>query len=125
MSNKAPTSQRRNSRPRGATQAVEPGTAFGQFAYAPAIETTVVTTTKKTITTFPPFIVRPPRRSGGIDQRQYPLASSQTPAVLKNIRFSINGKPATFREAEDTSVAIQGVRPHRFLRDLILTDIII
>jgi F-box and WD-40 domain protein CDC4 len=108
MSQASP-SRRPNTKGRAATRDVESGTTLGQFAYAPAIETTVVTTIKKTTTKFPPFLVRPPKRSAELDHKQYPLAGAKTPAALKNIRFSLNGRDATFHEAEDTSIAIQQV----------------
>ena len=85
----------------------EPGMLFGQFALAPATQTTTVTTTTVTTTRFPPFLMHPPRSARGHDTKAYPLATAATPSSLKNISFMIDGNPATFREAEDTSLAVE------------------
>ncbi|OAL75351.1 cell division control protein 4 [Trichophyton violaceum] len=73
----------------------------GQFSFAPATQTTVVTTTTTTTTKFPPFVMRPPRFSGQLDPKVYPLASMPTPAPLRDIRFVLNGKSVIFHEADD------------------------
>jgi hypothetical protein len=44
-----------------------------------------------------------------LDLKQYPLAASPTPASLKNIHFEIGGKQTIFREAEDTTLALEHV----------------
>jgi len=44
-----------------------------------------------------------------LDLKQYPLAASPTPASLKNIHFEIGGKQTIFREAEDTTLALEQV----------------
>ena len=91
---------------------------LGQFSFAPATQTTVVTTTTTTTTKFPPFLMRPPRRMQDLDVKQYPLAASPTPASLKKIHFEIGGKQTVFREAEDTTLALEQLdEEQRTLRD--------
>lgn len=89
---------------------VDPDTLLAQFSFAPATQTTVVTTTTTTTTKFPPFLMRPPRRMQELDLKSYPLAAAPTPAHLKNIQFVIGGKQTIFREAEDTTLALEQVR---------------
>ncbi|KAL2428373.1 Cell division control protein 4 [Exophiala dermatitidis] len=86
---------------------VEPNSVLGQFSFAPATQTTVVTTTTTTTTKFPPLLMRPPRRMQELDPKQYPLAAAPTPAHLRQIHFEIGGKQTIFREAEDTTVALE------------------
>ncbi|XHG01603.1 hypothetical protein AWENTII_004975 [Aspergillus wentii] len=80
--------------------------SLGQFSFAPATRTTVVTTTTTTTTTFPPLVIKPPRATRDLDPKQYPLASSPTPASLRNIKFELGGKSVVFNEPEDTASAI-------------------
>ncbi|OAL36723.1 hypothetical protein AYO20_04055 [Fonsecaea nubica] len=97
---------------------VESDTLLGQFSFAPATQTTVVTTTTTTTTKFPPFIMRPLRRTKDLDLKQYPLAASPTPASLKKIHFEIGGKHTIFREAEDTTLALEQLQEEqRILRN--------
>ncbi|KAL2001464.1 hypothetical protein VTN02DRAFT_1700 [Thermoascus thermophilus] len=84
-----------------------PGTSLGQFSFAPATRTTVVTTTTTTTTNFPPLILNPPRSVHNLDPKQYPLASSPTPASLRNIKFEIGGQSVIFNEPEDTASALE------------------
>lgn len=86
------------------------GSTLGQFSFAPATQTTVVTTTTTTTTEFPPFLMRPPRNLRSLDPKLYPLATTETPTLLKNIYFSFGGKPTLFKEAEDASTAVDEVR---------------
>jgi F-box and WD-40 domain protein CDC4 len=79
--------------------------AIGQFSFAPTTRTTVVTTTTTTTTSFPPLTIKPPRAVKDLDTRQYPLASSPTPAALRNLRFRIGDKSIVFNEPEDTTNA--------------------
>jgi F-box and WD-40 domain protein CDC4 len=105
---------------------VEAGTVLGQFSFAPATQTTVVTTTTTTTTKFPPFLMPPPRRMHDLDVKQYPLAAIPTPSTLKNIHFAIGGKSTVFREAEDTTLALEQLNQEReVLRDAngILEDV--
>lgn len=88
---------------------VDSNTLLGQFSFAPATQTTVVTTTTTTTTKFPPFLMRPPRRMQELDLKQYPLAASPTPTNLRKIHFEIGGKQTVFREAEDTTLALEQV----------------
>lgn len=88
-----------------------PGTSLGQFSFAPATRTTVVTTTTTTTTNFPPLILNPPRSVQNLDPKQYPLASSPTPASLRNIKFEIGGQSVIFNEPEDTASALEQVSP--------------
>ena len=91
--------------------------AIGQFTFAPTTRTTVVTTTTTTTTSFPPLTINPPRAVKDLDARQYPLASSPTPAALRNLKFKIGDKSIIFNEPEDTTNAAAEVRfyaPSRF-----------
>lgn len=90
---------------------VDPSASVGQFSFAPATQTTVVTTTTTTTTKFPPFVMRPPRRTHELDPKHYPLAATPTPASLRNFRFLVDGKATVFREYEDTSIALEEVSP--------------
>ncbi len=44
-----------------------------------------------------------------LDPKLYPLASTPTPSSLKNISFDLQGKQTIFREAEDTTVAMEEI----------------
>ncbi|KAJ5416114.1 hypothetical protein N7465_004809 [Penicillium sp. CMV-2018d] len=79
--------------------------AIGQFSFAPTTRTTVVTTTTTTTTSFPPLTINPPRAVKDLDARQYPLASSPTPAALRNLKFKIGDNSIIFNEPEDTTNA--------------------
>lgn len=83
--------------------------SLGQFSFAPATRTTVVTTTTTTTTSFPPLVIKPPRAANDLDAKLYPLASSPTPASLRNIKFSLGGKSVIFNEPEDTAGAVNEV----------------
>lgn len=74
--------------------------SLAQFSFAPATKTTVVTTTTTTTTTFPPLIINAPRALRDLDPKQYPLASSPTPASLRNIKFQLGGKLVVLDEPE-------------------------
>lgn len=87
-------------------------TAIGQFSFAPTTRTTVVTTTTTTTTSFPPLTINPPRAVKDLDTRLYPLASSPTPAALRNIKFKIGDKSILFNEPEDATNATAQVRFH-------------
>ncbi|EXJ82468.1 F-box and WD-40 domain-containing protein CDC4 [Capronia epimyces CBS 606.96] len=89
------------------TRDVDSNSLLGQFSFAPATQTTVVTTTTTTTTKFPPLLLRPPRRMQELDLKQYPLAATPTPSYLRQINFEIGGKRTVFREAEDTTVALE------------------
>ncbi|ERF70975.1 hypothetical protein EPUS_09046 [Endocarpon pusillum Z07020] len=82
---------------------------LGQFSFAPATQTTVVTTTTTTTTRFPPFVMRAPRRMQDLDPKLYPLAATPTPSSLRNISFDLQGKQTIFKEAEDTTVAMEEI----------------
>lgn len=89
--------------------------AIGQFTFAPTTRTTVVTTTTTTTTSFPPLTINPPRAVKDLDVRQYPLASSPTPAALRNLKFKIGDKSIIFNEPEDTTNAAAEVRFYAIL----------
>lgn len=89
--------------------------AIGQFGFAPTTRTTVVTTTTTTTTSFPPLTINPPRAIKDLDARQYPLASSQTPAALRNLKFKIGDKSIIFNEPEDTTNTAAEVRSYAIL----------
>jgi F-box and WD-40 domain protein CDC4 len=80
-----------------------PSNALGQFSFAPTTRTTVVTTTTTTTTSFPPLSIKPPRAVRDLDARQYPLAATPTPAVLKNLKFKIGDKSIVFNEPDDSA----------------------
>lgn len=102
---------------------IEQNTLLGQFSFAPATQTTIVTTTTTTTTKFPPFLMRPPRRMQELDLKHYPLAASSTPAHLRNIHFEMGGKSTVFREAEDTTLALEQVRGGKYtLTSTLLQD---
>ena len=88
---------------------MDSSSTLGQFSFAPAIQTTVVTTTTRTTTKFPPFVMRAPRSIHDLDPKLYPLATTSTPASLRTIRFELDGKPTVFREAEDATFALEQV----------------
>lgn len=82
---------------------------FGQFSFAPATRTTVVTTTTTTTTSFPPLLIKPPRATKDLDTRLYPLASTPTPASLRNLRFKLGDQSIVFNEPNDTTAAFTEV----------------
>ncbi|KAF7594338.1 SCF ubiquitin ligase complex subunit cdc4 [Aspergillus hancockii] len=84
--------------------------SIGQFSFAPATRTTVVTTTTTTTTTFPPLFIKPPRATRELDPKLYPLASSPTPSLLRNIKFEIGDQTVVFNEPEDTAGAVNELR---------------
>lgn len=89
--------------------AVNPQDTLGQFSFGPTTQTTVVTTTTTTTTNFPPFLMRAPRRTNQLDTKLYPLAQLPTPNSLRQIRFVHQGRQTIFREAPDTSIALEEV----------------
>lgn len=91
------------------TRDADSNSLLGQFSFAPATQTTVVTTTTTTTTKFPPLLLRPPRRMQDLDLKRYPLAATPTPTHLREIQFEIEGKQTVFREAEDTTLALEQV----------------
>ncbi|CAJ0873143.1 6920_t:CDS:2, partial [Entrophospora sp. SA101] len=72
------------------------------ISLAPTTTTTVVTTTTTTTTSFPPLLLNPPPLPKHLDPKEYPLADTPTPPVLKRFCFDLNGQPAYIREHEDT-----------------------
>ena len=88
---------------------VESEDVLGQFSYAPATQTTVVTTTRTVTTKFPPLVLKAPKHLHELDPKQYPLASSPTPQCIKKINFGVAGRPTTFREADDTLDTLEKV----------------
>lgn len=89
-----------------------PHSTLGQLSYVPATQTTVVTTTTTTTTSFPPLIFKGPRHLADLDPKQYPLASSPTPAALKNVCFELGGIPAVFTEADNAAESLNEVSTH-------------
>ncbi|KAK2757652.1 SCF ubiquitin ligase complex subunit cdc4 [Arachnomyces sp. PD_36] len=92
--------------PRDASHDVPSTSAIGRLSFAPATQTTVVTTTTTTTTDFPPFVMRAPRCTQELDPKLYPLASTPTPASIRNIKFEIGGKSVIFNEPDDTTSAL-------------------
>ena len=88
---------------------VPSNSTIGQFSFAPTTQTTVVTTTTTTTTNFPPFVMPAPQGSQTLDPKLYPLASTPTPASIRDIRFSIGGKSIIFNEPEDILNALDEV----------------
>ncbi|KAI9796048.1 MAG: hypothetical protein M1825_000879 [Sarcosagium campestre] len=86
---------------------------LGQFSYAPATQTTVITTTTTTTTSFPPLVLKTPGHIDHLDPKQYPLASSPTPQVLKQLYFDLDGTPACFSERNDASHSSQESKHRR------------
>lgn len=84
-----------------------PQDLLAQIQYAPATQTTVVTTTTTTTTTFPPLIIPPPGRKNRLNPKHYPLANGPTPPSLTKLAFSIGGKTAFLKEAEDTRTSLE------------------
>ncbi|KAI9851296.1 MAG: SCF ubiquitin ligase complex subunit cdc4 [Thelocarpon superellum] len=93
-------------------ESLSPNTTVGQFSYAPATQTTIVTTTTTTTTSFPPLVLKAPRHLSQLDPKRYPLASSPTPQILKNVRFDFAGTPTYFRESENASQTLCEVSRH-------------
>jgi len=89
---------------------LEPHGTIGQLSFVPAIQTTVVKTMTTTTTKFPPLHIRPPRHAHELDTKLYPLATVPTPAALRNISFTVDGRTARFREENDASLALEEVR---------------
>ncbi|KAL1964047.1 hypothetical protein VTN77DRAFT_7593 [Rasamsonia byssochlamydoides] len=85
-------------------------TTLGQFSFAPATRTTVVTTTTTTTTNFPPLVLNAPRSTRELDPKLYPLASTPTPASLRNFKFELGGKSIVFNEPEDAVGALQELK---------------
>lgn len=86
-----------------------PSGSFGQFSFAPATQTTVVTTTTTTTTAFPPLMIKPPKATKDLDPKLYPLAASQTPDLLRNVNFELDGKSVVFVEPENAASAVNEV----------------
>lgn len=87
----------------------DPGSsvALAQYSFAPATQTTVVTTTTTTTTRFPPLLMQPPNRNHQLDPKLFPLAATPTPDRLKNLAFQIGGRATIFREADDSTIALE------------------
>ncbi len=66
-----------------------------------ATQTMVVTTTTTTTTSFPPLLLNPPKHLHDMDPKQYPLAASPTPTMIKKLCFDVEGRTTTFEEADD------------------------
>jgi F-box and WD-40 domain protein CDC4 len=96
---------------------------LGQFSFAPATRTTVVTTTTTTTTDFPPLVLNAPQSSRQLDPKLYPLASTPTPASLRNFKFELAGKSVVFNEPEDTVGALQEVSQQYLLQYTILSAV--
>ncbi|KAL6717508.1 SCF ubiquitin ligase complex subunit cdc4 [Lecanora helva] len=97
---------------------VEPEDALAQFSYAPATQTTVVTTTKTVTTKLPPIILKAPPRLCELDPKHYPLAMSPTPQYLRTIDLNVDGRPTRFHEADDTLGTLQQLKQqHKALNE--------
>lgn len=89
---------------------LQTGDVLGHFSYAPATETTVVTTTRTTTTKLPPLRMKAPHYLNDLDPRLYPLASSPTPPSIRRLQFHVEGRPIMFQEAEDNVETSDKVR---------------
>jgi len=83
--------------------------SMAQFTFAPTSTRTVITTTTTTTTTFPPLVFPPPRNLDELDPRVHPLAKSDTPELLRNFTFNIDGRPTVFHESEDPARSLYEV----------------
>lgn len=84
---------------------------LGKLSYAPATQTTVVTTTTTTTTSFPPLILKAPRHLHERDPKQYPLAASPTPSVIKRFSLNMAGQLAIYQEADNIESSLVEVSP--------------
>lgn len=50
-----------------------------------------------------------PRHAKDLDPKNYPLAGSPTPATLKNIAFSLDGRSVLFREATNVAAELEQI----------------
>lgn len=90
-------------------QAVDPYATLGQLSIAPATQTTVVTTTTRTITSYPPLLLNAPRNLSERDSREYPLARAPAPQSIKRFRFPLGDAQACFEETNDVATSVQKV----------------
>lgn len=88
---------------------IRPNDVLGQLSYAPATQTTVVTTVTRTTTEFPPLMMKAPQHLYDLDPKLYPLASSPTPQSIKKLCFDLEGRPTLFQEADDTLLRLEEV----------------
>ena len=90
-------------------EGVQSEDVLGQFSYAPATQTTVVTTTRTVTMNFPPLVMKAPLHLYELDPKQYPLALSPTPKCIKEFKLEVDGTPTTFQEADDTLDTLEQV----------------
>lgn len=81
---------------------------IGQFSFAPATRTTVVTTTYTTTVNIPPMRINAPSLSER-DPKEYPLAQVRAPESIRKIYFDAGGEVGFFEEAEDASKRVKEV----------------
>ncbi|KAJ4984631.1 Cell division control protein 4 [Stagonosporopsis vannaccii] len=86
---------------------------IGQFSFAPATRTTVVTTTYTTTTTLSPMRINAPSLSER-DPKEYPLAQVRAPESIRKIYFDAGGQVGLFEEADDA--------PHKAQEHTILQE---
>ena len=82
-----------------------PDFLLGQLSSIPVTQTTVVTTTRYTTTSFPPLVMKAPKHLEDLDPKMYPLASSPTPPSIKRFCMDVGGVPTVFREADNATEA--------------------
>lgn len=77
------------------------------MSFGPATQQTVVTTTTTTTVSLPPLIMNPPKDLFERDPKQYPLAFTPTPPMVKRFCFDVHGRPTVFHEAEDAEETVR------------------
>ncbi|WPH00528.1 Hypothetical protein R9X50_00335700 [Acrodontium crateriforme] len=87
-----------------------PHSVLARMAFAPATQQTVTTVTTTTTVSLPPLVMNPPKDLAERDPRLYPLAFTPTPPSIKRFCLDLNGRPATFHEAEDPNETMRQYR---------------
>ncbi|KAF3008510.1 SCF ubiquitin ligase complex subunit cdc4 [Curvularia kusanoi] len=91
----------------------DPHATIGQFSFAPATRTTVVTTTYTTTVNIPPMRINAPSLSER-DPKEYPLAQVRAPEAIRKVYFDAGGDVGLFEEADD---APKRVKEHSALQE--------
>ena len=86
----------------------DPHATIGQFSFAPATRTTVVTTTYTTTVNIPPMRINAPSLSER-DPKEYPLAQVRAPESIRKIYFDAGGEVGLFEEADDALKRVKEV----------------
>lgn len=90
---------------------------LAEFSLFPTTQTTTVVTTTTVSTKFPPLILKKPQKKlEDWDATTYPLKDASTPIPLRRFVFELDGKAATFTEADRTEYALVEVMSPNALR---------